>query len=703
MVRNNAMAGWIDRFIRRTQGIQRQPIPFVPRQNLRMLIIISSDYSADSEKFCKFFINNGFVSKNIDVHKSNEIEDANLPNLMQRFYNTGYRLFITTHSSSKFESLFNWLNSRPDVIYINSGSTVANENFLESIPSNSFRTSINDLNSLRALLYDILPNLKFSLITNGNTQLYSPLINTIENDMPFKYIVYIYEPSLYTNSYRDNIQTLINNYSFSKEVIFVPIELDPNTNTLPDDAVYYLTFNNISNKEFLTSAERPIIILNSLNPQSVFDRFTEEIYYDNYFVTGDPFIFQSYTTKFEFKYAFTLISAFNPIGYKLSYNIDRSQSVSTHVLMIYGICSQIGPLFNENISQNKTFISSQLLQKLKTFNYIKNNQWYDEYLTLQHISYENDFHSSEENEPHFTTYDLAILKHKWNPDMVVIAVSTDYTLSYDQMTFTEPLLTYSQNLIRMNLVKPNAYQPISNNEYDLFHLADDFNKFRSFLMENYSRDLPEKLFAKYYWFNATQQYSIPVININLPPITGYVIQNVYNLEIIENTIDSSLNLTIPAFSYDRVSLFYNKTRGMYDQAKQTTLPRVSIPSFNVVLTDSVKEFDLYFYNGNMAKIYKSQTNFFGQTTFELIQSLISYVKVHVTVNWLVIKKKYTIGERATKISTNRKTLIKDISSDLFNLTIQYSDDNSIETVTQDDIAPTSLLDEFNNPIVPLEN
>ena len=100
-------------------------------------------------------------------------------------------------------------------------------------------------------------------------------------------------------------------YSFSKEVIFVPIELDTNTNTLPDDAIYYLTFNNISNKGYLTSTERPIIILNSLTPQSLFDRLTEENYYDNYFITGDPFIFQSYTTKYELKLLLLHISEIN--------------------------------------------------------------------------------------------------------------------------------------------------------------------------------------------------------------------------------------------------------------------------------------------------------------------------------------------------------------------------------------------------------
>jgi hypothetical protein len=697
MVKNSSMESWIDKFVRRTQGIRPRPVvskpdipkPVIPKQNLRMLIILKSDNSLISVNFCNFIVNNGFVSKNIDVYRLNPIEESNLVNQMQRFYDLGYRVFISAQDSAQFKSLFDWLNSRNDVIYINMFSTVANDSFISSIPSNSFRTSTNDFNSLKTLLYEIIPNFKYALVPNGNIELHAPLINTKEGDMPFKYIVYIYEPSLYTTSYRDNIQTIINNYDFAKEVIFVPIELDMNTNTLPDEAIYYLTFNNASNSKFLTSTERPIILLNTLTPQSLLDRFTEKNYYDNYFVTGDPFPENSYKSRFKFKYAFSLIPNFSNIGYKLSRNVDPTQSISPQILNIYNVCSELGSLFNENISTNETFVASKLLEKLNMFNYVENKQWYDQYLTMLYVTYENEFYISEEN---FITYDLAIIKHQWNPDTYVVAVGSDYTLSYDDMTFTEPLLTYSQNLAKINNYKPNVVT-ILDDDYDLFYLSTDFNKFKSFLSNHYTRDFPEKLFAKYYRFNVSELYNIPIIRITLPPITGYVMQNIYHLQLAQNTIDPVLKLTIPEFSYDRVSFHWSKETSQYDPVKEMPLTTIIKPSFDVTLTDAVKEFILIFYNGNQVRIIN--TNGDEEQVEKTVQC---YVKVNVTVNWLVIKKKYVIGDVVTRSSNNRRATIKGVSENFFNLTIQYNDNNSIEDVTQDDVNPIGILNEINVPV-----
>jgi hypothetical protein len=701
MVRTNSMASWVDRFVRRTQGIRPtpRPRPIIPRQNFRMLILLTNMYNVDSVRFCRFIIDNGFVNKNIDVYKTTESEENNLVNVMQRFYNNGYRFFITTHGSSQFKSLFKWLNTNKDVIYINSGSTVAPDFFESPIPSNAIRIAITDADSLRIVLYEILPNFKFALTPYGNIELYTPLIDTSENDMPFKYIVYIYEPSFYTTSYGENIKSLIENYEFSKEVIFVPVELDPSSNNLTDEAIYYLTFNTISSKGYSTSTERPIIFLNSLDPQSLLNRFTEKIYYDNYFITGDSFPSGSYTSKYEFKYAFSLISGFSNIGYKLSYNVDKTQSISTFILMIYNVCSELGNIFNDNISTNRSFVASRFLEKLKIFDYIDNNHWYDKYLSLKHIKYENDEHIGEENdnEPHTITYNIAIMKHKWNPDTYVVSVSPDYLLSYNNMTFTEPLKTYSQNLTKINSYKPNAPTILTNNDYDLFYLHEDMNTFKFFLNDVFTRNLPEKMFAKHYCLHNAEKYSIPKIEIDLPHITGYVSQNVYNLDIFENTIDPSLNLTIPEFSYNRTSSFYVINRNEYIPARMIDLSNITIPSFNVILSNPVAKFDLYFYNGNEVRM----NNEISSDNFVLQETLNGYVNVRVHVDWLVIKKKYVIGDIVTVLANNREAIITSVSSNFYNLTIEYKDDNSTEEVTQEDIAPTGLLDEFNSPIVPL--
>ena len=702
MVRTNRISTWVNNFSRRNP-INPAPIqPIVLKQNQRMLILLTTDANNLSEQFCKFIINNGFVNSNIDVYKTNKLQEENLINIMQNFYNDGYRLFITYHNSSQFQSLFDWLNNNKDVVYINTASTVASDIFISSIPSNSFRASMNDLNALKVLLYEILPNLKAALVPNGNKELYISLPDASGNTPTFKNIIYIYDPSLYTTSYKETIQFLIDNYEYKDLLNFVPIELDPTSSLLPDNAKYYLTFNNVNQSGYYNSTEKPLIIINTMDPQSLLNRFTEEEYYDNYFITGDIFTTGVYTSKYEFKYAFALVSAFSSGGYKLSYYVDKTQSISPQILVMYNLCSELGTIFNENINSNKNFIASKFLDRLKFFNLIQNNYWYDLYVTLPTLTYENDVEEENHEGPHEITYDLSIIKSKSGTDTYLVAVNKDYTLNYDLMAFTEPLLSWQQNINKINSYKPNA-STILTNEYDIFNLPDDFNKYKFFLNDNYSRDLPEKIYARYYCFKTTEQYKIPIINIDLSySLTGYVSQQVNNLQNSNNKIDRNLTLTIPVLSYIKLISDYDLLTNEYKSLQDDEI--VDIPSFNVNLTDAIKEFDLYIYKGNIVRLIEDNTS------ITVKETLTSYIKVHINVNWLVIKQKYTVGSIVTKISDNTEATVVSIDQvNFFNLTITYNvlDESGTpisvtENVTQDDVNPIGLLEQNTTPIIQLE-
>jgi hypothetical protein len=695
MVRINTMSSWIDRFVRRTQGITRPP----PRvfQNLRILILLESAASNDSVKFCQYIINNGFVNKNIDVYQSNIVEEKSYSQLMQRFYNRGYRLVIGVHNSALFQSFFDWLNRNQDFIYVNCSSTVATDSFIENIPSNSFRTNIDDLYALNILFNDILPNFKYALVPIGDTELYAPLENTVAESMPFKYIVYIYEPSLYTLGYKTNIEQILKTYT-KGSVVFVPIELDPSSNILPDDAIYYLTFNNASKREYMDSTEKPLIIINSLTPQTLLNRFTDSRYYDNYTITGDTFEFGPFITQFKFHYAFSIVSNFSHIGFKLSYFIDKTQSISPSTLAIYNICSVLGPIFSDHISTNRTFIARQFLQKLTNLNYIQNKTWYDKYLTMQHITYEE-----QQTNNNVITFNLAILKHTWNPETYVVSVSNDNRYDYNKIIFDEPKFTYQQNLLTIENNRPNKFTFLDS-KMDFFNDENDFKKYTDFLSTNYVRDLPLSEFAKYYCFNKTEKYDIPIIDITFP-IDAYVSQNVYNIENVVNNIETEIPVTIPSTIFQPHSIERDLDNPDHiNFMGKTDMEKITVPSFTINLTDAIPVLYLITYNGNELNLFKHSENISGNEEEDhyLYENIKSYVKWTIPINWLIIKKKYSIGDIVSNVNDDRKATVIEISENYYELGIKYIDDDSIEYVKQKDVNPygellNNLLDQPTLP------
>jgi hypothetical protein len=160
-----------------------------------------------------------------------------------------------------------------------------------------------------------------------------------------------------------------------------------------------------------------------------------------------------------------------------------------------------------------------------------------------------------------------------------------------------------------------------------------------------------------------------------------------------NNIDRNLTLTIPGFSYVKNILTYNLLTSKYE-SKIDEL-HVVIPSFDITLTESVKELDICMYEGNQVNLVNK-----NDLSTELIETLKSYIKVHVTIDWLIIKRKPNIGDVVTKISNNRIARIINVSSNLYELKIQYDDTSEAEDVSQDDIWHSGILtynlDQYNS-------
>ena len=151
------MSARINNFDRRNNIIKKP----IPKELLkRIIIIMDSRFSTDANKYVQLLVNSGSVINNIDIYtgpsKEITIENTkinNLSELLQFFYNKGYRMFIITNTSSVTYSAFNWIKTH-DVVVLNPASTVATNEFLNNIPVNLIRTAVNDIGWICRLWMD---------------------------------------------------------------------------------------------------------------------------------------------------------------------------------------------------------------------------------------------------------------------------------------------------------------------------------------------------------------------------------------------------------------------------------------------------------------------------------------------------------------------------------------------------------------------
>jgi hypothetical protein len=281
---------------RRNEGRRNEVRKVLPKEILKRIIIIMDSYSSkNSVDFIKLIINSNSVIDGIDMYngpcKGTKIETTqinNLSELFQYFYDKGYRMFISNNFSSDTYTAFNWIKSHNDVIIFNTFSTVASDDFLINIPINLIRTSVHDLDMLRYFTDKVLNNFYKYISEIGNDKISYPLSKSEPNTNPFSIIVYIYEPSIFTDGYLNNLLELNDSPSNQHNIEIVSIKLE--NGVLPELAKYYLTFNNISSAKYIDSLKKPLIIFNSENPDSLFSYLDDPKYYDNYTLFGDEYI-----------------------------------------------------------------------------------------------------------------------------------------------------------------------------------------------------------------------------------------------------------------------------------------------------------------------------------------------------------------------------------------------------------------------------
>lgn len=671
------MSSRIDQFDRRNNRNNR--IQILPKEVLKRIIIIMDSYSStNSVEFIKLIINSSSVINNVDMYngpcKGTKIgitQINNLSELLQFFYDKGYRMFISTNYSSDTYTAFNWIKSHNDVIIFNTFSTVSSDDFLNNIPINLIRTSVHDLDMLKYFFTKVLINFYKYISDDGNNKISFPLSKTEPDKIPFRIIVYIYEPSLYTYGYLNNLQNIINAANNQSNIEFVSIKLE--NGVLPEIAKYYLTFNNISNSRYVDSSDKPFIIFNSENPESLLKYLDDKRYYDNYTIFGDVFSADVYKTTYAFTAAFVNVSNFSDIGYRFSYLVDKDQSITPQTLNIYNILSQCGNIFMTVINKNKyVFNSYYFIDLLTKYFIVSNGDWTEKYVNVyKYIS------TLSLNSPIFENrIELSCSYHQWNPNAIVVYSASSTVLNYNHLDIGNNLNTYLQNTQRIENIKPNI-DDFLDNVVEYYVSESNISAYINFLEGNYKNNLPTHMFTKYYIYKSTIKYEIPVIVPEPIVISKTILKDKYVLAEGETNSVLEIPIQIPSIEYDTKVYYYDTITEEFINSLTDNYIEETYDVIDLTLEDSSPNIELHLYRGNLLNVgtYDENTNIF--TTREKIRG---YVSQDININWLIIETEYAVGDNIIVKNSGNTGKVTGVSDDKYIITVLLYSETETETI-----------------------
>jgi len=690
------MSARINNYVKRNEGKNvriNQKIKVLPKEILKRIIVIMDSFSSkNSVDFIKLIINSNSVIDGIDMYngpcKGTKIENTqinNLSELFQYYYDKGYRMFISTNNSSDTYTAFNWIKLHNDVIIFNTFSTVASDDFLINTPINLIRTSVHDLDMLRYFTDKVLNNFYKYISEIGNDNISFPLSNSEPNINPFSIIVYIYEPGIYPDGYLDNLLELIDSPSnqFNTEIVSIKLE----NGVLPELAKYYLTFNNISSAKYIDSLKKPLIIFNTENPNSLFSYLDDPKYYDNYTLLGDAFSQDTYKTNYKFTAAFVNIANFSDIGYRLSYLVDKEQSISPQVLNIYNILSQCGNIFMTVINKNvTTFDSNYFVNLLSKYFIVTNGDWTDKYVNVyKYISTKSLNTTIFENK-----FELLCSYHQWNPNAIVVYSASSTVLNYFHLTLgnDNDLKTYSQNIERIERMKSSInIDNFLDNIVEYYISDSNVAIYINFLESNHKNKFPTYMFTEYYIYKMIKKYKIPIIVPEPIVISKIISKDKYILAPGETNSNLEIAIQIPSAVYDTKVYYYDIITQQIIHILSDNYLQETYDAIDISLEDSSPSIKLHLYRGNLLNIgtYNENTNTF--TTKEKIRG---YISQNININWLIIETEYEIGDSIIVKETGRNGTVTGVSNDKYTITALLEDDTTDTTYDQPQI--TKMID-----------
>lgn len=627
--------------------LKYEKIPITRVNNVlnRAMVLLRDVFSLKEYNFLKMISSNNSLPFMFDVYYGKET----LLNLMQKNYDVGYRLFISTHGSFALKEIFDWLNSHPDVLVINTTSTLSANYYstqlgVDVLPHNLIRTAVSDNEMMLMLFKDIFLKLPTILNTNGQYDLYSPLRQTPENTFPFNKIFYIHISSVYTVGYLQTLAETINTLNINVELNNLEIivtEVNGVKNyELSDAAKFYLAENNISEDAYSSSTNKPLIMLNC-DPElknELMQLFNDTDYYDNYTLFSDSFA-TVFPTAYNFTAGLIHVGNFSRRGFILSSAVDSTQSISPFVLNIFEILSNCGNFFK--IFLNNSFIAKNLIEQLITTKIMQPNTWSDKNLIVSKIQ---RLSTSLNLLDTSWKWEILFKKQNYNFEEIALIKSNSQLIQYPNNVsdFSSDLGTirnYTDNTNKINITSAGTN---INTRLDNTHLINYDEQYmvayKNFLIQNFNKALPEILFNHYILFTNVNAYSIPIKM--LEPITIDVIVNGEDFLDIKKLV----TINIPEISYFVREYFYDSYNNYYidelttDFKNEATFDMINDGSFNISIP-LIETFNLFLFKGHVVRIGANENN-----SFSVNKTARGYVNQPININFLSIDYDYKIGD-----------------------------------------------------------
>ena len=693
-----------------------------PKTRLKssVLYLLNNRRSEEHVDYVDYLINNNVVT-NLD----REIfpNDEPLSNYLDKYYNEGYRVFISDSGSGPTKRTFPWLKAHPYAFLINTSSTVNTDEFIDAQPNNFVRVSMDDTLLLDQLINDIFPNLS-ELLKIGNSSLITYLSNNedeedtendnTENDntenndqpdatsfFPFKEIVYIYTSSLYTDGYLESLTNATKSKDVTMTVFEVPDPYDDNYD-----------WTNIHNKLLENPLDddydvdnKILFIFNSSNGNEILhilERNENGDFYNNFVMITDALSPDTLETSHPFVFCMVTYGIFSPYGNKIQKKVDLTESLSPIVLASNDVQKMISGIFRNVYQEGANNPPNTFSSALTNVDIIENNNWNEDYLSVWMLE-----SSLNDNNKYSQVLKLQLMRHKTNPIAISAVLDPTLVLSLENLESTVQgnpyyeLRSWDQNREWMNNPKTDQDGIIYDSAATVFVTDPYKSRYIAALERHYTKTMSNILFMQWYVYHNLNKYKPPEIEsqiLDTFELDLFIdITNGYEDAITSSlSSDSSDNLTIPAQTIDDLKIIYidEDTKEIYNNLTSnipsTEIDYIDLRTFN--LAAATNEFNIDIYNkGDMYRVGKLNENGDFELKYEFRDVVIQPVKI----THKYIDHHYQVGDtNIIDISSSLMVTIVSIDETGYYIVVRYDDTGETATVTVDQLEDLNLSDEI---------
>ena len=605
-------------------------------------------------------INNNIV-RNLDVKIIDDAE--NLYTELELVYNQGYRCALNDSNSQQTFNTFTWLKNHPDFTLISLASTVASDIFIENMPKNMIRTSLDDNILLQYLFTNIFPNLHQILKTGNHVE--AKYFNATSE--PFKKIVYIYTPTSYTIGYLE----MLNKHS----IIDVEDVLIPDLETFDYTYIQHLLSKNRLNSTNYNSEEKTLFIFNSTGGNDILNKIFElnEQNVDNVIMTTDAMDIPSLLTSKPFSCCFGAFGSYSAHGVKYT-NLRSLKSLNPQIVYVIEILKSIENIYENYITNIKTNrnVGESFIFQLEDNGLCEINVWGEKSLIFINLD------SDETVDAYYQTSMKSVSTYQ-NLNPITIASVIDSTMVSD-ITLLELTEHDSENYVKQSyednkqrIENLPGVDTLLDGEYTAF--IDDITKrtWKNALKQHHKEFMSNILYAKWYVYSTLENANIPEINLETIYLERF-------LDIREsgyiNTLMEPQPLTIPSSTMQCKAIYINMETNEYDPELTEDVEDTIIDE--IILTDiraSVTNLSVDLYVGHIYLFFT-----YAENDEINVQKIVrGIVTQKFEIDNKIIDRNLTIGESIFHLPSSQNVTVTNISDDNYYIDVMKQDGSTIST------------------------